>query len=113
MSCPAATGPCILGLPLAMFPRTFLFLALSLASIAGPLRAASTPNIVFILCDDLGYGDVRCLNPEGKIATPNMDRLAAEGMAFTDAHTSSAVCSPTRYGAITGRYNWSSRLQSG
>jgi arylsulfatase A-like enzyme len=74
---------------------------------------SSRPNIVLILCDDLGYGDVRCLNPGGKIATPNMDRLAREGMVFTDAHTSSAVCSPTRYGLMTGRYNWRSKLQNG
>lgn len=71
------------------------------------------PNILLILCDDLGYGDVKCLNPEGKIATPNMDRLAREGMIFTDAHSSSAVCSPTRYGLMTGRYNWRTKLQSG
>lgn len=71
------------------------------------------PNIIFILCDDLGYGDVKCLNPNGKIATPNIDRLAREGMIFTDAHTSSAVCSPTRYGVLTGRYNWRTKLQSG
>ena len=75
--------------------------------------AASKPNLVFILCDDLGYGDVRCFNPNGKIPTPNMDRLAAQGMRFTDAHSSSAVCSPTRYSLLTGRYNWRSRLQSG
>lgn len=74
--------------------------------------AASRPNIVFVLADDLGYGDVKALNPEGKIATPNMDRLAAAGMIFTDAHSSSSVCTPTRYGVITGRYNWRSRLQS-
>jgi len=96
-----------------MLPRTLLLVALFVGSLAAPLRAASKPNIVFILCDDLGYGDVRCLNPEGKIATPNMDRLAAAGMIFTDAHTSSAVCTPTRYGVITGRYNWRSKLQSG
>lgn len=83
--------------------------------IAAPIAAwsASQPNIIYILCDDLGYGDVRCLNSEGKIATPNFDRLAREGMIFTDAHSSSAVCSPTRYGIMTGRYNWRSRLQSG
>src|SRR5882757_7428712 len=99
---------------LPMPSRILLLLIFLRALTFAPLcTAANKPNIVFILCDDLGYGDVRCLNPEGKIATPNMDRLAAEGMAFTDAHTSSAVCSPTRYGAITGRYNWSSRLQSG
>ena len=75
--------------------------------------AADRPNIVYILCDDLGYGDVKCLNAEGKIATPHMDRLASEGMFFTDAHSSSAVCTPTRYGIMTGRYNWRSKLQSG
>ncbi|MEW4561809.1 arylsulfatase [Bremerella sp. JC770] len=75
---------------------------------------ATSPNIIYILADDLGYGDVQCLNPEqGKIATPHIDRLAAEGMAFTDAHTSSSVCTPTRYGILTGRYNWRSKLQQG
>jgi arylsulfatase A len=69
------------------------------------------PNIIYILCDDLGYGDVRCLNPEGKIATPTFDALAKEGMIFTDAHSGSAVCSPTRYGVVTGRYAWRTKLQ--
>jgi len=70
------------------------------------------PNVVFILADDLGYGDVHCLNVEhSKIATPCMDRLVSQGMSFTDAHSSSAVCSPSRYGILTGRYNWRSRLQ--
>lgn len=70
------------------------------------------PNIVFILADDMGYGDVQCLNPDrGKIATPAMDRLAGEGMIFTDAHTTSSVCTPTRYGILTGRYNWRTHLQ--
>lgn len=74
--------------------------------------AAKKPNVVFILADDLGYGDVHCLNPaRGKIATPAMDRLAREGMTFTDAHSSSSVCTPTRYGILTGRYNWRTRLQ--
>ncbi|HUY33703.1 MAG TPA: sulfatase-like hydrolase/transferase [Pirellulales bacterium] len=81
-----------------------------------PARAAEPtqkPNIVYILADDLGYGDVRCLNPDGKIATPNMDRLAAAGMIFTDAHSGSSVCTPSRYGILTGRYAWRSRLQQG
>ena len=79
------------------------------------VRAASTkPNIVFILCDDLGYGDIQVLNPEhGKIKTPSVDRLAREGMIFTDAHSGSAVCTPTRYGLLTGRYSWRTTLQSG
>jgi len=71
------------------------------------------PNIVVILCDDLGYGDVRCFNPDSKISTPHMDALAAAGMRFTDMHSGSAVCSPTRYGLLTGRYAWRSPLQSG
>ena len=76
--------------------------------------AQGRPNIVYILCDDLGYGDVHALNPEsGKIPTPNMDRLVAQGMVFTDAHSGSSVCTPTRYGILTGRYSWRSRLQSG
>ncbi len=86
---------------------------LFLLGLAAAIHAAERPNIVFILCDDLGYGDVRCFNVDGKIATPNFDRLAVGGMRFTDAHTSSAVCTPTRYGLLTGRYNWRSRLQSG
>ncbi len=85
-------------------------LCLALVSLS---HAADRPNFVFILCDDLGYGDVKANNENGKIATPHMDRLATNGMRFTDAHSSSAVCSPTRYGLMTGRYNWRSRLQSG
>jgi len=76
--------------------------------------SADRPNIVYILADDLGYGDVHCLNHDrGKIPTPNLDRLAGQGMRFTDAHSGSAVCTPTRYGILTGRYSWRSRLQSG
>ena len=71
------------------------------------------PNIVVILADDLGYGDARCYNPEGKIPTPCVDRLATEGVCFTDAHTSSGVCSPSRYTLLTGRYHWRTRLQAG
>lgn len=77
------------------------------------LNAAERPNVVIILADDLGYGDLRCLNPDGKIATPHCDRLAETGMCFTDAHTPSSVCTPTRYGLLTGRYAWRSRLKSG
>lgn len=71
------------------------------------------PNIVYFFVDDMGYGDASCLNPEGKIKTPNIDRLAEEGMIFRDAHSSSAVCSPSRYSVLTGRYNWRSTLQKG
>jgi len=70
-----------------------------------------SPNIIYILADDLGYGDVDCFNDEGKIPTPNIDAMASNGIMFTDAHTSSAVCTPTRYGILTGRYNWRTRLK--
>ena len=73
-----------------------------------------TPNIVIIYADDLGYGDVQSYNPtRGKIPTPHIDKLALQGMSFTDAHSSSGVCSPSRYTLLTGRYHWRSRLQSG
>jgi hypothetical protein len=75
-------------------------------------QAAEKPNIVYILCDDLGYGDLRCLNRDSKIATPNFDSIAAAGMAFADARSGSAVCSPTLYGILTGRYAWHTRLQT-
>jgi arylsulfatase A len=102
-------------------PRYVLALARARIRVAGSFfvlfgaiwSAAAMPNIIFILCDDLGYGDVRCLNPQGKIPTPHADRFAGQGMIFTDAHSSSAVCTPTRYGLLTGRYNWRSRLQNG
>ena len=72
------------------------------------------PNIVVIYADDLGYGDVQCYNREkGRIPTPNIDRLASDGMRFTDAHSSSGVCSPSRYTLLTGRYHWRTRLQRG
>jgi arylsulfatase A-like enzyme len=96
-------------------PIVRLLLATLVSLVAAPLAsaAAAKPNILYILCDDLGYGDVRCLNPAGKIATPHLDRLAAGGMIFTDAHSGSSVCTPTRYGIMTGRYAWRSRLKKG
>lgn len=71
------------------------------------------PNIIFIMSDDQGYGDVSSFNPNSKIKTPGIDRLAQEGMIFTDAHSASAVCTPTRYGVLTGRYPWRTHLQKG
>lgn len=76
-------------------------------------RKVITPNVVFILADDLGYGDVKCFNANSKIPTPHMDKLASQGMMFTDAHTSSSVCSPSRYSILTGRYPWRTTLQEG
>jgi len=76
-------------------------------------KEASLPNIIYILADDLGYGDVSVYNSESKIHTPNIDKLASEGMRFTDAHSPSSVCTPTRYALLTGRYSWRSRLPKG
>jgi arylsulfatase A-like enzyme len=86
-------------------------LACSLALCAADARK---PNILIILADDLGYGDVHAYNPtRGKIPTPHIDKLITEGMRFTDGHSSSGVCSPSRYALLTGRYHWRTRLQSG
>ena len=71
------------------------------------------PNVVVVLADDLGFGDVAYLNPHSRIPTPNLDALAGQGMAFLDAHTPSGVCTPTRYGLLTGRYSWRTRLKRG
>lgn len=76
-------------------------------------RRVLRPNIVFILADDMGYGDAQCYNAESKVPTPNIDKLAEQGMRFTDAHTPSSVCTPTRYALLTGRYTWRTRLKSG
>jgi arylsulfatase A len=91
-----------------------LIVALLFTPLVGLTAAESPkPNIVYILADDLGYGDVQCLNPErGKIKTPHLDKLASQGMTFTDAHSGSSVCTPTRYGVLTGRYAWRTRLQN-
>jgi len=71
------------------------------------------PNIIFILADDMGYGDLGCYNPESKIPTPNMDKLASQGIKFLDAHSPAALCTPSRYGLLTGRYCWRTRLKKG
>ena len=76
-----------------------------------PAHAADRPNIVVILADNMGYGDVHDLNPDSRVPTPNLNRLMKSGMAFTDAHTPSAVRTPTRHRLITGRYCWRSRLK--
>ena len=68
------------------------------------------PNILLILADDLGYGDVACYNPESRIPTPNLDQLAANGMRFTDAHSPCTVCTPTRYSLMTGRMPFRTKL---
>ncbi len=92
--------------------RLWLIPAALLALTSVATGADSRPNVVVILADDLGYGDVGCYGA-AKIPTPRMDRLAREGMRFTDAHSPSAVCTPTRYGLLTGRYAWRSRMKQG
>ncbi|MBM3796447.1 MAG: arylsulfatase [Acidobacteria bacterium] len=86
-------------------------MAASLTASAAP--AAQRPNVVCILCDDLGWGDLECYNRDAGTLTPHATRLAAEGVRFTDMHSPSSVCTPTRYGILTGRYCWRSRLKSG
>jgi len=93
--------------------RTFLRTAAA-GALAWVSRAADNrPSIVYILADDLGWGDLKCYNAASRIPTPNLDRLASQGIRFTDMHSPSAVCTPTRYGVLTGRYCWRSRMKSG
>jgi arylsulfatase A-like enzyme len=94
--------------------RTWLrFIGILWAGVGALAVAEDRPNVILVLADDMGYGDVSACNPQSKIPTPRIDRLAREGMMFTDAHSSSAVCTPTRYSLLTGRYHWRTRLQSG
>jgi arylsulfatase A-like enzyme len=99
----------------AFMPRAALQAAdihnFALTSISAKAIGDPLPNIVYILADDLGYGDLGCYNEGSKIPTPFLDRLASEGMRFTDAHSPSSVCTPTRYALLTGRYAWRTRLQ--
>ena len=91
--------------------KALVALLLCLACSWNSAIASDPPNILYILADDLGYGDLGCYNPQSKIPTPRLDQLATEGMRFTDAHSPSSVCSPTRYALLTGRYAWRTRLQ--
>jgi arylsulfatase A len=96
-----------------MKPFIPLVLALLLAFTPSPSAADSRPNVIVVMADDLGIGDVSPTNPDCKIKTPQLQKMAAEGLTFLDAHTPSSVCTPTRYGLLTGRYNWRSRLARG
>ena len=87
--------------------------AASCVSLSAQQQSKPKPNIVYILADDMGYGDLSALNPNSGIQTPNMDNIVKEGVHFTDVHTNSSVCTPTRYGIITGRYAWRSSLKRG
>jgi len=88
------------------FLPAFVFLSCS-------CQRSPKPNIVIICADDMGYGDMSCQNPESKIPTPYLDKLASQGMRFTDAHSASGVSSPSRYSLLTGRYNWRGHLTNG
>ena len=70
------------------------------------LNKETKPNIIIFYADDMGYGDLAIQNPNSKIPTPNLDQLAKEGMLMTDAHSSSGICTPSRYALLTGRYHW-------
>ena len=79
-----------------------------------PAQASATgPNIVIILADDLGWGDVKAMRPESTLETPRIDSIAEAGMRFTDAHSAAAVCTPSRYALLTGQYGWRSRQKQG
>jgi len=91
--------------------HSMLFLSIFMFLSCRQEGVSAAPNIIYILADDLGYGDLGAFNRVGKIKTPHLDQMARQGMIFTDAHTSSSVCTPTRYGILTGRYNWRSPLK--
>ncbi len=96
--------------------RIFLLLTCSLIGLSCQVAfgQAALPNIVFVLADDMGYGEIHALNPQrGKIPTPHLDQLVASGLNFTDAHSASSVCTPSRYALLTGRYCWRTHLQRG
>ena len=105
------------------FPWCVLILVLLLTGLScrqddkaepgGASEQLAFPNIVLILADDLGYGDVASYNPESRIPTPNIDQLSAQGVRFTDAHSPASICTPSRYAILTGRYAWRTRLKSG
>lgn len=93
--------------------KSFRFRLVAILFLISIHAKSQKPNIIYILADDLGYGDVSVYNPKSKIRTPNIDALASEGMRFTDAHANASVCTPTRYGILTGRYAWRSHLKNG
>jgi arylsulfatase A-like enzyme len=91
-------------------PLSLFFAVAAAFSAAAP---ATRPNVLFILADDMGIGDVSTLNPQSKWQTPHLDRLAREGITFTDAHSASSLCTPSRYTFLTGRYSWRTKLKRG
>ncbi|PQO43103.1 sulfatase family protein [Blastopirellula marina] len=101
-------------LSVARCASAIVALCVAATQLAAAEPTSTRPNVIILLADDLGYGELQCLNPKrGKIPTPRLDAIAASGMIFTDAHSGSSVCTPTRYGLMTGRYAFRTRLQSG
>jgi len=96
-------------------PICLIFLILLVATINSSCsqKESDLPNIIIILADDMGYGDVQAFNPESEIPTPNLNKLSEDGVMFMDAHTPSSICTPTRYGLLTGRYCWRTSLKRG
>jgi arylsulfatase A-like enzyme len=93
--------------------RLILLSLLFLGIVSCTTKKNDSPNIIIILADDMGYGDVQAFNPKSEVPTPNLNKLSQEGIMFMDAHTPSSICTPTRYGLLTGRYCWRSSLKSG
>ncbi|MCA8990445.1 MAG: arylsulfatase [Planctomycetaceae bacterium] len=91
----------------------YAFCVVWVFGLIGAAHAEAPPNIIVVYTDDMGFGDVSCLNPEAKFRTPNIDRLAAEGIALTNAHCADTVCTPSRYGLLTGRYCWRTDRKTG
>ena len=89
------------------------FLLITVITAVGRTISKKKPNIIIIYADDLGYGDVSCYNKDSKITTPNIDALAKQGIQFMDAHAASTICSPSRYGILTGSYSWRTNRKSG
>ena len=87
-------------------PKLQILVAIFTLLLSATASASDPPNILIIYADDLGYGDLGCYNSDSKIPTPNLDRMAKQGMRFTDAHSSSGICTPSRYALLTGRYHW-------
>ncbi len=111
---PAHATPRSAAIPMTRRLSTFLLISAIFAiSAVQRTQARKLPNVIIIYTDDQGFGDASCLNPNSKFQTPNFDRLAAEGIAFTNGHSSDTVCTPSRYGLLTGRYSWRTTLKAG
>ncbi len=93
--------------------KTFFLSFVLVSLVSCSTKKTNSPNIIIVLADDMGYGDVQSFNPDSEIPTPNLNRLSEQGIMFTDAHTPSSICTPTRDGLLTGRYCWRTFLKRG